>query len=165
MTFKNIHMYKTTIFFLLMLISFGTIAQSVNPSDRQEKIESLKRAFIAEKLDLTVEEAEKFWPVFNEYSKDKKANKKQLKDLMESVQSSTPNKAALEESINKGSDLRIAEVQRDEKFLTDCLEILSPDKVRKLITIEHEFRKKLMEKLRERKESGEQRRPGGRGRD
>ena len=37
---------------------------------RQQDIEALKVAFISKELELTPAEAQKFWPVYNEYSKE-----------------------------------------------------------------------------------------------
>ncbi len=37
---------------------------------RAEKIQSLKIAFITQKLQLTPDEAQKFWPVYNQYDKE-----------------------------------------------------------------------------------------------
>ena len=39
---------------------------------KQQDIEALKVAFISKELDLTPTEAEKFWPVYNQYSKELK---------------------------------------------------------------------------------------------
>jgi hypothetical protein len=47
-------------------ISFAN-AQNGN-GQRQEKIQALKIAFITQKLKLTPAEAEKFWPVYNQYN-------------------------------------------------------------------------------------------------
>ena len=38
--------------------------------ERYEQIEAIKVAFITKKLDLTTEEAQKFWPVYNNYQKE-----------------------------------------------------------------------------------------------
>ena len=152
-------MFKYISILFLAFFSFSALAQEDGPGDREEKIEALKRAFITEKLDLSVEEAEKFWPVYNAYDKDKKSTRKQLKDLMHSKKDESPDKQTMQDRIKKGTELRIQEVYRDEKFLTDCLEILPPEKVMRLTKIEKEFREKLMDRLKERRQGG----PGGPG--
>ncbi|HMO33530.1 MAG TPA: hypothetical protein PKE63_01785 [Lacibacter sp.] len=46
-------------------------SQEQKPDTRQEeKIQALEIAFISRKLQLTTEEAQKFWPVYNEYKRD-----------------------------------------------------------------------------------------------
>jgi hypothetical protein len=80
---------------------------------------------------------------------------------MHSDKEQTPDKKTMQDRIRKGTELRIKEVQRDETFLTDCLEILPPQKVMRLTQIEKEFREKLMDRMRERRQGG-QGGPGGR---
>jgi len=60
---------------ICFLISFVFIcglakAQQEQPNDPQQTIEALKVAFISKEINLTPEEAQKFWPVYNQYSKE-----------------------------------------------------------------------------------------------
>ena len=57
---------KSLIFILIVIIFSGNLfAQSGN---RLEKIKAQKVAYITKELNLTVEEAQIFWPVYNELS-------------------------------------------------------------------------------------------------
>jgi hypothetical protein len=56
---------------------------------------------------------------------------------------------------------RKEEAELDEKFIKDVLPILGADRAGKLIGIEEEFRKKLMDELKERR-GGDGRGPSGR---
>lgn len=59
------------ILFFLMGMAAWAIAQDDQPDEkRQQDIEALKVAFISKELELTPAEAQKFWPVYNEYSKE-----------------------------------------------------------------------------------------------
>src|SRR5688572_16351712 len=73
---------KTRIIFaLIMLGSILSYAQDPEMSnEKKEKIRSMKIAFITEKVALTPEEAEKFWPVYNEYTTEAEKIKKDRKD-------------------------------------------------------------------------------------
>lgn len=52
---------KTTIKIVLFLfVTTFTFGQT--PQEKKDKIKALKVAYITEKLDLTTEEAQKFWP-------------------------------------------------------------------------------------------------------
>ena len=62
------------IIIILFFASTGLIAQP----DRFEKIRTLKTAYITQELSLTPSEAEKFWPVYNEY--DSKRTKLRLSE-------------------------------------------------------------------------------------
>lgn len=50
---------------------------------KQEKIEALKVAFLSKELVLTPDEAQKFWPLYDQYSKELKSLKTNQKDILE----------------------------------------------------------------------------------
>ncbi len=58
--------------FLLIMIfalcgfTYSLPAQNIK-TERTEKVQALKIAFITQKLELTSDEAQKFWPVYNRY--------------------------------------------------------------------------------------------------
>jgi hypothetical protein len=50
------------------------------PRMEMERLESAKIGFLTQKLDLSPREAEKFWPVYNQYQKELKALAKELNE-------------------------------------------------------------------------------------
>lgn len=62
------------IFTLTMIVLFGCgttlFAQEQPTHKEQEKIQALEIAFISRKLNLNENEAQRFWPVYNEYKRD-----------------------------------------------------------------------------------------------
>lgn len=60
------------IIFVFVCVQTVIAQEDVNPSPekKQQNIEALKVAFISKELELTPEEAQKFWPVYNQYSKE-----------------------------------------------------------------------------------------------
>ncbi|MEO5888779.1 MAG: hypothetical protein ABIQ31_00940 [Ferruginibacter sp.] len=66
-------MKKLYIILLFISIAVWAKAQDEIPSEkRQQDIEALKVAFISKELELNPEEAQKFWPVYNQYSNELK---------------------------------------------------------------------------------------------
>lgn len=63
-------MKKTKLLFTFIVL-IGTVFCFAQKKDghHYEKIKTLKINYISDKLNLTPEEAEKFWPIFNEYEK------------------------------------------------------------------------------------------------
>src|SRR6476620_10673268 len=62
-------MKKHILLLFVILGSFSEIKAQEDES-RAEKIEALKIAFITQKLQLTSDEAQKFWPVYNQYENE-----------------------------------------------------------------------------------------------
>ena len=60
-------------FYLLtafLSLTFFAMAQDGNTGQKKQDLEALKVAFISRELELTPDEAQKFWPIYNEYSKE-----------------------------------------------------------------------------------------------
>jgi len=132
--------------------------------DQKERVEALKRAFITEKLNLTVSEAEKFWPVFNEFENKKKEVKIAIRQAHKACEADPNNEKLLLEKVAVITQKRKEEAELDEKFIKDVLPILGAERTGKLLGIEEEFRKKLMDELKERRggPGGDGPGPGGR---
>ena len=67
------------IYLIIVFATAATFAKAQAPEQppqvseqKQQDIEALKVAFISKELELTPTEAEKFWPVYNQYSKELK---------------------------------------------------------------------------------------------
>ena len=57
------------LFFFVMAISFSQGRRGGANQENREKIKAQKVAFITSKLELNADEAQLFWPVYNEYQK------------------------------------------------------------------------------------------------
>jgi hypothetical protein len=68
------------IYLIMVFAAIASFARAQAPEQqppqvseqKQQDIEALKVAFISKELELTPTEAEKFWPVYNQYSKELK---------------------------------------------------------------------------------------------
>ena len=63
------------VYMVLSFICMGIIANAQDAAPdvsekKQQDIQALKAAFITKELDLTPDEAQKFWPVYNQYEKE-----------------------------------------------------------------------------------------------
>lgn len=73
---------------LYFLLAFITISGLVSAQDeqptakKQADIEALRVAFISKELALTPEEAQKFWPLYNQYSQELKATRNENPDVL-----------------------------------------------------------------------------------
>jgi len=66
-------MKKISLLLILSCMASFVMAQEPEPdlSDKKQRdVEALKVAFLSKELDLTPDEAQRFWPVYNQYSKE-----------------------------------------------------------------------------------------------
>lgn len=62
-------MKKNSILFLVFFLNLSYICFA-QPQDRGSKAEAVQIAYLTKELDLSPEEAQKFWPVFNNYKQE-----------------------------------------------------------------------------------------------
>ncbi len=138
----------------LMLLQIVAFAQKPHMED--DKIKQLRIAFISEDLELTPEEGQAFWPVFNAYEKQKHTHEGQLKEVRSEVKGKKvdPTAKQVEDSIHETAKIKVAMAQSEEQYMLDCLKILGPDKTMRLGRSERKFKKALLDKARDRRPDG-----------
>jgi hypothetical protein len=149
---------------LLMLVAnvFAQTDSDDLDESRRNKIETLKRAYISEKLELTISEAEKFWPIYNEFDAAKTANRKEMRRLNNKLKAGALGEKETIALIDQINVKRKAEIDLESKFLKDAMPVLGPVKVTKLTQIQKDFQRELMKKMKERREEMRENRPGQR---
>lgn len=132
------------IFFCLGLI--GTMYAQPDP-ERLKEIETVKIAYITKEVNLTPKQAEKFWPVYNEYSAKRKEVRQQLRKLKrkrkEGMETATDDE--LKRDLDKFFDLKKQELQLDITYRDKMQTILNVRQLMKLYQAEKEFLIRLRE--------------------
>jgi len=140
---------KKALFTLLFIaVSFTAFSQK---DEHKEKIEALKIAFITEQLNLSKTEAQKLWPIYNAYeAKDDKLHRtaREKRDQINEGMSESEAKVLLEDMIT-------FEEQRyklKKEYLQNLMTVLPAKKIMLLKKAENDFRKKMFEEFKKRRE-------------
>ncbi len=135
----------------LTLLLSAFLPRANAQQDRKEQIERLRVAFITQELDLTVEESQAFWPIFNAFRDDKKElEREQRKSLRNAKDQSNISKEAL---LNLNDKIRLNKNELAEieaKLIEDLLPILGAERCLALMTLEADFRKRILRERLER---------------
>ncbi len=118
---------------------FAATAQDAPAGDenlKQEKIKALYVAFITEKLALTPEEAQKFWPVHTQFTNEIKGVKQDMPEL----------------------EKQQAILNIKKKYQNNFNGILGNKRCEHFFKMDGEFKRKLLERIRKQR-AGEQQRP------
>lgn len=143
------------LFFSLFMVAGQLSAQPTEtPKDRKEKIEQLKIAFITKELDLTTDEAEKFWPIYNEMSdklhEKKKTERSLEKEIRENFDTLTEEEVKAKSESVLQNEIEQAELKKEyhEKFA----KVIGYKKATKLLSLEQRFKRELLQHVNSRKE-------------
>lgn len=121
------------------------LAQDGDTKNDGRRLEALKIAFITKKLNLSPEEAQKFWPVYNRYSEE-------LRKTRQQARADGDGQVAIDEKV----------LNVRKKYQTEFGKVLSQDKVEAFFKAEKEFGTYLQKEIMERRQERIQRRNGNR---
>lgn len=139
-----------TILFSLLLFG-GIFNQSVLAQRGGEKMKQLRIAFITEKLDLTVEEAQQFWPIYNAHEDKRMALDKKIRQNFQALKSAGESVSETE-LLKRISDISVARAELaelDKKYVEDCLPVIGTAKCARLLAAEEEFKREVLRRLKE----------------
>jgi Spy/CpxP family protein refolding chaperone len=134
---------STYIFILALCFSLVSFAQQ-----NREKINALKIAHITQELDLTSNQAQKFWPIYNAYESktaelrqaEGAANRKtDFKNISE-----TDSKKFIENMLKMEAE----RTSLQKKFITELYNVISAKKIIILIQAERSFKLKMIEEYK-----------------
>ena len=130
---------------ILILMSSLSIHAQSKMDKRKEKMKALKIAYITEELDLSTEQWQIFWPIYNAFhSKDYHEQKELLNTQF------IENPAAAEEVLSNLMQLESEELNRKHQYMEKMQEALGAGVVLKLSQLEHKFKERLLRKFKER---------------
>lgn len=137
--------------YLLSLFAVILIISSVHGQRRdfgkmREEIKAQKAAFITRKLELTPEEAEVFWPLYNEY---------QEKEMELRPDFERPGRVSEErarELLNQYFENEEKRLNLQKNYYSRFLNVLPAGKVVRLHMAEREFKQILLERIKQRME-------------
>jgi len=146
--YKNITMKKIPLILILALL---TIMVGKAQNTTREKLEAYRVGFFTKKMNLTSEEAEKFWPAFNDYQKKKNELQRERIVL---VRNFNQNESALsDKELTEIGDNLIKTFSRENElaqaFHKRLRELLSPDKVIRYYQADNQWKAQLLNELQE----------------
>lgn len=135
----------------MMLALTGTASASTSWTDNwKEKMMSEKIAFLTIELGITPEEAQAFWPVYNEINKERDEAMhnvfKTYKALENAVEAGKSEKE-VSSLLDKYLDALDAQREVESKAAGRYRKVLSEDKVAKLYIGEEKFRRQHIRRL------------------
>ncbi len=131
-------MKKCLLILSLFCMGFMAQAQDDDPSKKAERIQALKTAFITQKLQLTEDEAQRFWPVYGNYERE-------INDLLRTSRNGDI----------VDTDERLLNIRK--KYRPEFTRLLGQPRMNTLFQSEREFRGVLMRHIKNRPQRDPQR--------
>lgn len=132
----------------VFILSFSliTVAQS-----NRDKIKTLKIAYITEKLNLSEKEAQKFWPIYNNFEEENSRLRKEAYEARKKLNFETITEEKAKQILKEWrlNDNKRQELEND--YINNLTKVISAKKTILLHRIEDDFKRKMFEEYKKRK--------------
>jgi hypothetical protein len=119
--------------------------------DARQKIESARIALITERLGLTPEQAEKFWPIYNEYNNHRKDLIQELQTARSNVDMNNLTEEQGQALMKLGMNIKERQLQLEKTYSNRLTQVISTQQILSLRKAEEDFRRMIIRRLEERK--------------
>jgi predicted signal transduction protein with EAL and GGDEF domain len=153
----NTRYFIPLLIILLMAFSFDAYSQpprggrklGQQRQQKKERVKQLKIAYFTEELELTEDEAEKFWPVYNEMEQKMKDEKKKKNAATNAIKTGidTLSDSEIETKMKEALDARIQEAEVQKEYLLKIGDVIGFKKAAKVVSLEAQFKRELVKRL------------------
>jgi len=137
--------HHITFLILFFTLTWGAFAQ--RPEIDREKLQAARIAFITTRIDLKPEQAEKFWPIFNEFNDSREKTMRQISHLGKDLETISEEEA--KSRIQKRLQLQGELVKEEQIFVTEAAKVLTSKQILMLNNIARDFNRQLYQRGRD----------------
>lgn len=143
---------KKILLIVLSLASFVSFGQRESKREaHHEKIDAMRVAYITKEADLTAEEAQVFWPLYNELTdKIRTLEKEDRKAHSEEMKAENRSEKEVEEGIQAHFKREAQKLEIQKEYHEKLKKVLSVSKIEKVYIAEFKFKRKLMREYKNR---------------
>ena len=132
--------------FILSSVGFINAQPKGCNNAKREAMEAQKVAFITEKVGLTPEEAEKFWPLYNSFEAQRRDLRHQMHDIRRSITNES-SEGDYKKALNELQKIDMQQSALKLKYHKEFLKILSAKKLFNYYSAENEYKKELIKHI------------------
>ncbi|MCD6064512.1 MAG: hypothetical protein K0R82_2423 [Flavipsychrobacter sp.] len=136
--------------YLIACILFTCLTAVAQPrSERGERIRAIKADFIAERIHLTPQQANRFWPIYNQYENDQRAVRNSFRSKYPQQKGSRDEHQS-RQFIDDNIEFREERLNVERRYKNEFLRVISAQQLAQMYEAEREFKRMLIQNLKER---------------
>ncbi len=139
------------IFTLTTLAIFSSLVLIGQNEEAMDKIKAARIALITERLELSPEQAERFWPLYNDYQSRREEINREYKLARKDHD---PNQATEEENrrlLELGTKIKERQLNLEKSYSDRFLKVIDNRQMLNLRKAESDFREMIIQRLRQQK--------------
>jgi hypothetical protein len=151
MSAKAIRLNFITVLLFLTCNLFAQGNQENRAGQRSAELEAARAAVITEKLGLTPEQAEKFWPVYNEFSSQRTELRKEYVQAKRAIDPNNPNPEQQQKLVTLGLTIRQKELDLEKDYSVRLMGLITAQQMMKLHSAEKDFQMMVLQQIQQRR--------------
>jgi hypothetical protein len=133
---------------VLPAIAYGQEPPKQSPDPKaMERIQRARIAYLSERLNLTPDQAEKFWPVYRELADKRAALRAQVKESQKEGMTEQEQKQMVEQNLK----VRQQELDLEKQYAQRLLNAITAQQLLDLPKAEMEFRRMVLDQIQQRR--------------
>ncbi|UPL47600.1 hypothetical protein [Hymenobacter sublimis] len=141
---------RSVLVVLVLAVASATAFAQAGRPDRLSQLENAKIAYITDKIALTQDQAQKFWPVYNDFSDKRRELNRRLRQLRITAPDALTDQQ-IKDNLTQAMDLREQEVKLEKDYFTKFQKLLSIRQVGKLYMAERDFTREVIKRVADRR--------------
>ncbi len=117
----------------------------------RERVEAARIAMISNRLGLTPDQAEKFWPIYREFAMKRTEMRQEFRRAQQGLNPDKPDPAKQQELINLGLQIKQRELDLEKDYSGRILRVISAQQMISLRKAEQDFRQMILNQLQQRR--------------
>lgn len=146
-------MKKILAMVIFVAVLTGAKAQS---KEAMKQIESARIALITERLALTPEQAEKFWPLYREYNEQRRLLRQEFRDVRQDADMQNLTEEQSREIMKQAMELKQRELNLDKQYSERMSAVISTQQLLRLRGAERDFQQMLLQRIQDQRQRQQQ---------
>ncbi len=138
------------LFYTAFTILFSASCLSAQDTEAMKKVEAAKIGVITERLGLTPEQAEQFWPVYREFSDKRRAILGEMREARRGFDPETATEEQSKAMMDLNFRVKEKELALEREYSEKMLRVISTRQLVSLRQAEDDFRRMVLEQLERR---------------
>ncbi|UOQ52192.1 Spy/CpxP family protein refolding chaperone [Hymenobacter cellulosivorans] len=139
--------------FLLVGLHASSLAQGgrhQGSGGRLSQLENAKIAYLTDKISLTQDQAQRFWPIYNEFSDKRRDVARRMRQLRTENPDGLSDQQ-IKDNLTQALALRQTEVNLEKEYFDKFQKVLTIRQVGKLFLAERDFTKEVLKRVADRR--------------
>lgn len=143
---------KKILITLALVFAFGlTMAQKGQPGSAEAKLEAARIALITERLELTPAQAQQFWPVYNEFARERRMIQEQYRNTRRQYDLKNLSEEEGQRLMNAGLETKQKVLDLEKEYSKRLHQVVTAKQMMALRKAEEDFRDMVLRRLEQRR--------------